>query len=663
MSIHPAVISVAEKLREAISQTGGNAYVVPPLDVDPQQWMALSAVEHSEADSSILLMPEGGGLLPDETTQSAILRRFDNSQSWIIAHFSTDTAIALDDILQVQWIRSPKLFICPVDETGILVAMRFKIGERDDHPAVTLNVMVSEGIADMDAELLLKDARDCVFEVRVREGALLPDRRRLADLLNIKTKIAKRGIRITELGGNAEIETIKAEDAQTQGLTGCCYYVPSLRRAVLSLEGVDCAPANIIVRIEPVGEQLRADYVAAIINDLDPAMRSRQPENFLATAAHMLVVMVPLENQAAAAQFKAANESCHRLFRESLGDLYGKNPVAQLAEPAGKLFDAGVRCASIAEAGDPDGARSLPYPMACAFQAYQCASSNDEKFEKAFKMVDAFIEFHSLCALSVAYTNFMHDAADRIAATYNNTERMDLGTWCYHYREAVELYNRRRTSPTADDLAILTGALGVASLYAIDILFSQKVVKLFDQLRNLRNTRMAHGPTWGAEEKSRSREDAAQAIYQYLEAAAPLWGHVRLGYCSKVEKLSARVFSTFVERCGHARYGRSGVSFRTPDDRASPGTLVLYLANEEDGFVGLLPFYCVKQIAPSLHIIYHLSRTEKNHFYFNSYAGLDGGLKAQEEIKASDDRIASLVGLLANNKAKEPFSGRARSAD
>ena len=282
---------------------------------------------------------------------------------------------------------------------------------------------------------------------------------------------------------------------------------------------------------------------------------------------------------------------------------------------------------------------------------------------RAFKMVDAFIEFHALCALSVANATFMHEAGSCIASSYNRSRYMDLGTWCHHYRDAADQYSRLRKSSFPDDLAALVGNLGMASVYALDQLFSSEVRTLFDRLRDARNKHMAHGPLWGPSEMAQIYNEVAAGIADYLELTSSLWGHMRLGYCSHVHKLPSGVFASLVERCGQARYGRNGITFHTKEALATPHTLVLYLATGEAGFVSLLPFYYAKQIAPSLHIVYHLSRTTDHVFSFNSYAALDAGLKSKEDLPVTDDRVAQLLGLLRSNKFIDEHTGKKSVGD
>jgi len=91
---------------------------------------------------------------------------------------------------------------------------------------------------------------------------------------------------------------------------------------------------------------------------------------------------------------------------------------------------------------------------------------------------------------------------------------------------------------------------------------------------------------------------------------------------------------------------------------------VLYPSNEDGAFIPLLPFYFAKQIAPSLHILYHLSRTnqEGGFFNFNSYAALEADLKSQEKIAVTSPAVSALATLLKQYPYIDPVKKTERVA-
>ena len=87
--------------------------------------------------------------------------------------------------------------------------------------------------------------------------------------------------------------------------------------------------------------------------------------------------------------------------------------------------------------------------------------------------------------------------------------------------------------------------------------------------------------------------------------------------------------------------------FVTREKLACPGSLVLYSNVEDAVFVSLLPINHIKKIAPSLHVIYSLSRTESKKYVFNSFAALEAGISAREIIDVSDASVKILTDLLS----------------
>jgi hypothetical protein len=86
--------------------------------------------------------------------------------------------------------------------------------------------------------------------------------------------------------------------------------------------------------------------------------------------------------------------------------------------------------------------------------------------------------------------------------------------------------------------------------------------------------------------------------------------------------------------------------FVTREKLACPNSLVLYSNVDDAVFVSLLPVNYVKKIAPSLHVIYNLSRTESKKYIFNSFAALEAGISAREIIDVSDASVKILTDLL-----------------
>jgi hypothetical protein len=123
-------------------------------------------------------------------------------------------------------------------------------------------------------------------------------------------------------------------------------------------------------------------------------------------------------------------------------------------------------------------------------------------------------------------------------------------------------------------------------------------------------------------------------------------------------------YASLVERCGQERYGKNGIKFVTKSAIARPKTLVLYPSSEDGAFIPILPFYFAKQIAPSLHILYHLSRTdmEGGLFNFNSYAALEADLRSQEKIPVASPLVGALASLLKQYPYVDPVKKTVRLA-
>jgi hypothetical protein len=283
--------------------------------------------------------------------------------------------------------------------------------------------------------------------------------------------------------------------------------------------------------------------------------------------------------------------------------------------------------------------------------------------ERAFKIVDAFVEFHCLCAVSVASSTFHQNAEKEIAEHYNKNRLLDLGMWIDRLRSVSGKYLSLRTSGDQEELSQITASLGVASVYALDQLFSEDIILILDDLRKRRNAMTAHGPNWGNEEKVSVVQDLMKVIADYILKTTSLWGYLRLGFCSDVRYMENGVFASLIERCGQERYGKNGISFASKSAIARPKTLVLYPSNEDGAFIPILPFYFAKQIAPSLHILYHLSRTEPEGFFnFNSYAALEADLRSQEKIASVSPSVSALATLLKQYPYIDPVKKTVRLA-
>jgi len=190
----------------------------------------------------------------------------------------------------------------------------------------------------------------------------------------------------------------------------------------------------------------------------------------------------------------------------------------------------------------------------------------------------------------------------------------------------------------------------------LDQLFSEDVIVLLDDLRKRRNAMTAHGPNWGNEEKKSVVKDLLKVISEYILKTTSLWGYLRLGFCSDVRYMENGDYASLIERCGQERYGKNGIRFVSKSAIAKPRTLVLYPSNEDGAFIPILPFYFAKQIAPSLHIVYHLSRTdlEGGFFNFNSYAALEADLRSQERISVTSASVSALTALLKQYPYVDP---------
>jgi hypothetical protein len=184
-------------------------------------------------------------------------------------------------------------------------------------------------------------------------------------------------------------------------------------------------------------------------------------------------------------------------------------------------------------------------------------------------------------------------------------------------------------------------------------LYSPEVDQLLIDMVKLRNTFDAHGPTWGADESRENEKTVLALVARYSRLTLSLWGHLRLGYCSSVSLNSSGHYEALIERCGHEGFGKSGMQFVTREKLACPGTLVLYSNVDDATYASLLPVNFVKKIAPSLHVIYNLSRSEGKKYVYNSFAALEAGISARELIDLSDESVQLLNDLLNKSPARK----------
>jgi hypothetical protein len=262
------------------------------------------------------------------------------------------------------------------------------------------------------------------------------------------------------------------------------------------------------------------------------------------------------------------------------------------------------------------------------------------------------VEFHCLSGISLAAAFFDTAAARRLGELYNRSKLFQLGGWRDEFSQASSAYRRLRDSREVGELLRLTKVLGAASIYAMDQMYSMEVDELLKEMIKLRNTYDAHGPTWGSGESAKNEGMVAGLIEKYSRLTLSLWGHLRLGYCSSVTVNSSNNFESLVERCGHEGFGKSGMLFTTPERLACPGSLVLYSSTESAVFVSLLPFNYVKKIAPSLHVIYNLSRTEGTRYTFNSFSALESGISAREILEVDDPSAQVLTDFLKKHPVR-----------
>jgi hypothetical protein len=441
-----------------------------------------------------------------------------------------------------------------------------------------------------------------------------------------------------------------------EGTHACCYFNPNSQAAFIDLDLAGVAAEAEIVRIEVDRTILRPDFATIFINDYIRGGRGVHTGVIgIRTLSRMLVVIPPLYEQASVAKFHVILAAYKVMMGQTLSGLDSLGLMGHLDEPASKLFLASVRCGELVEAGSQASSGSLPYPLTCAYQAYECATEGAQ-MERAFKMVDAFVEFHCLCAVSVASSTFHQNAERDIAEHYNKSRLLDLGMWIDRLRSVSGKYLSLRNTSSLEELSQITASLGVASVYALDQLFSEDVIVLLDDLRKRRNAMTAHGPNWGNEEKKSVVKDLLKVISEYILKTTSLWGYLRLGFCSDVRYMENGDYASLIERCGQERYGKNGIRFVSKSAIARPRTLVLYPSNEDGAFIPILPFYFAKQIAPSLHIVYHLSRTdlEGGFFNFNSYAALEADLRSQERISVTSASVSALTALLKQYPYVDP---------
>jgi hypothetical protein len=635
---------------------------------DTAPWIVPTQVDGRIRRTAAIVLKLRHGFTVDDENRSFLLKHFDGYSVWLIAHLDALTRVESDDILKASWFSSPKAYMLPASANGgVIFLLKVKVGMSSGiRGAGYLSVSIAEKVEEWMDGVLLKDDNypSVVFRAYPERESALPDASQVEQLVRLKTQLKRGHVEVVELGSLAKIESIPRKDCDSEGSHACCYFNPSSQEAFVDLDQAGVAPDVGIIRIEVDRATLRQDFAAIFINDsIRGGKGVYAGVNGVRSLSRMLVVIPPLYEQASVAKFHGILAAYKVMMGLTLSGLDSLGLMGHLDEPASKLFLASVRCGELVEAGSLASTGSLPYPLTCAYQAYECATEGAQ-MERAFKLVDAFVEFHCLCAVSVAASTFHHNAEREIAEHYNKNRLLDLGMWIDRLKSVSGKYLSLRSTGSLEELSQITASLGVASVYALDQLFSEDVILILDDLRKRRNAMTAHGPNWGNEEKVSVVQDLIMVITDYMMKTTSLWGYLRLGFCSDVRYLENGDFASLIERCGQERYGKNGIRFVSKSAIARPKTLVLYPSNEDGAFIPLLPFYFAKQIAPSLHILYHLSRTnqEGGFFNFNSYAALEADLKSQEKIAVTSPAVSALATLLKQYPYIDPVKKTERVA-
>lgn len=627
---------------------------------DATQWEVPLQVDGPIRRTACVVLRCQTGFELDDEKKAFLLRNFDGCSVWFVAHLDLASRVSSDDILKASWYSSSKGYILPASVgRGLIFLLKVKIrmasGVAD---AAHLAVSIAEKIEEWMDGVLLKDDNfpSVVFRAYAERETALPDYSQVEQLVRLKSELKRGHVEVVELASLAKIDLIKVADCGLEGSNACCFFNVKTQFAFADFNSEHVGAEVEIIRIEVDRDTLRPDFAVIFINDYIRGGRGIHSGVMgVRSLSRMLVVVPPLYEQASVAKFHGILAAYKVMMGQTLSGLDSLGLMGHLDEPASKLFLASVRCGELVEAGSQASSGSLPYPLACAYHAYECATEGAQ-MERAFKMVDAFIEFHCLCSVSIASSTFHKNAEREVAEHYNKSRLLDLGMWIDRLKSVSGKYLTLRSTGRLDELTEITASLGVASVYALDQLYSENVVSLLDDLRKRRNAMTAHGPNWGNKEKEAVVQDLFKVISDYILNTTSLWGYLRLGYCSDVRYMENGDYASLVERCGQERYGKNGIRFVSKSTIARPKTLVLYPSSEDGAFIPILPFYYAKQIAPSLHILYHLSRTdmEGGFFNFNSYAALEADLRSQEKIPVSSPMVGALADLLKQYPYVDP---------
>lgn len=604
----------------------------------------------------------------DDEKKAFLLRYFDGCSVWFVAHLDLASRINSDDILKASWCSSSKAYMLRASVgAGVIFLLKVKIGMVSAATdSAHLSVAIASKVEEWMDGILLKDDNfpSVVFRAYAERESALPDISQVEQLVRLKSELKRGHVEVVELASLARIDLIKSADCGLEGSHACCYFNLKSQCAFADFDLKRVGSEAEIIRIEVDRSTLRPDFAAIFINDYIRGERGVHVGVMgVRSLSRMLVVIPPLYEQASIAKFHGILAAYKVMMGQTLSGLDSVGLMRHLDEPASRLFLASVRCGELVEAGSRASSGSLPYPLTCAYQAYECATEGAQ-MERAFKMVDAFVEFHCLCAVSVASSTFHKNTEREVAEHYNKSRLLDLGMWIDRLKSVSGKYLSLRNAGSLDELTEITAFLGVASVYALDQLFSEDIILLLDDLRRRRNAMTAHGPNWGNEEKVAVVRDLLKVIGDYILKTTSLWGYLRLGFCSDVRYMENGDYASLVERCGQERYGKNGIKFVSKSAIARPKTLVLYPSSEDGAFIPILPFYFTKQIAPSLHILYHLSRTDMDGgvFNFNSYAALEADLRSQEKIPVSSPLVGTLASLLKQYPYVDPVKKTARLA-
>lgn len=583
----------------------------------------------------------------DDPTIGGISSIFDGCRLWFVFRMPESVVLEADVFLNRPWISEPRVFLMPASSGSDLICVyRIKVDFRKEScDAKSLPVALFSGIEEIDALALKKpnDARSVIFRLRAGRKARLPSRRKIFEVKKLYTGLKVAAIEVHELGALCEVEIVARETMDEEGVAGCCYYSLCSMKAMLPAQAKAAREAE-LVRIETSDERLVASYVTSYLNNHARLGQFSSIDDAKHAITELPILMPRVEVQVAIAHFNAAQESFQCMLDSSLSGFAKLSVLGQINSSPTDLFQASVYYDGLVEAGSRHGAGTLPYALSCAYRAYECASK-ELRMERAFKMIDAFVEFHCLCGISLAAAFFDKAAEARLVELYKRASLFQLGGWREEFARASSAYGSMRSSQNIGELLRLTKLLGSACIYALDQMYSSAVDQLLIEMVKLRNTFDAHGPTWGAGESEENEKTVLSLIARYSKLTLSLWGHLRLGYCSSVSLNSSGHYESLVERCGHEGFGKSGMQFVTREKLACPNSLVLYSNVDDAVFVSLLPVNHVKKIAPSLHVIYNLSRTESKKYVFNSFAALEAGISAREIIDVTDPSVKILTDL------------------